>query len=64
MASYSDEYGRYCADKLYYLKKKYPFRFWAAPDEFFYGLQIIININLRWYINQLWLRFWFNAFKI
>ena len=37
MSSNADQYGRYCADKLYYLKKNYGFNFWAAPDEFFYG---------------------------
>ena len=41
MSSNADEYGRYCADKLYYLKKKYEFSFWAAPDEFFYDGTLI-----------------------
>ena len=37
MSNNNDEYGRYCADKLYYLKKNYPYNLWAAPEEFFYG---------------------------
>lgn len=28
-------YGANCAQKMWYLKDKYPACFWAAPDEFF-----------------------------
>jgi len=37
MSNNNDEYGRYCSDRLYNLKKNYPYNFWAAPEEFFYG---------------------------
>ena len=64
MSNNNDEYGRYCSDKLYYLKKTYPFNFWAAPEEFFYGNLLNYNLFHRWYTDKLWLRFWINAIKI
>jgi hypothetical protein len=33
----SDPYGSFCASLIYNLKKMYPFNFWGAPGEFFYG---------------------------
>lgn len=30
-----DPYAASCANRMYFLKNKYPNQFWAAPEEFF-----------------------------
>ncbi len=30
-----DPYAANCANRMYFLKNKYPNQFWAAPEEFF-----------------------------
>ena len=31
----NDPYGKYCADKINFLKQKYRYNFWGDPNMFF-----------------------------